>query len=202
MINLSFYSMVLTPILTPHRTVPVSLVILLLMIYVDYATGHEFMFSAAYLLPVALCAWHLGSWSVWLMALAGGLATGVMGAVEGHVYSHFMFHYWSSFSCFLILLITGLLLHRIKLTLRERSKMNDDLRQAFEDLKASTEEIRKLQEGLQVVCAWTKQIKVDDQWMAPDEFLINKLHLHLTHGMSPDACRGIQQELQALDRKR
>jgi hypothetical protein len=52
-----------------------------------------------------------------------------------------------------------------------------------------------LQNGLQVVCAWTKQIKVGDQWMTPDEFLSTRLHLKISHGMSPEATREFQDEL-------
>jgi hypothetical protein len=63
------------------------------------------------------------------------------------------------------------------------------LQKALDELKQSTEEIRKLQNGLQVVCAWTKQIRVGDKWMTPDEFLSTQLHLKITHGMSPAASR-------------
>jgi hypothetical protein len=89
-----------------------------------------------------------------------------------------------------------LLLHRLKRTLEERSRANQDLQKALEDLKSSTEEIRKLQNGLQVVCAWTKRIKVGEQWMTPDEFLSTQLHLKLSHGMSPEASIEFEKELQ------
>jgi septal ring factor EnvC (AmiA/AmiB activator) len=95
----------------------------------------------------------------------------------------------------LVSLGTGLLLHRFKLTLAERKQMNDDLQKTLEELKQSTEQIRKLQNGLQVVCAWTKQIKVGEQWMTPDEFLTTQLHLKLSHGMSPEASLELEQEI-------
>ena len=64
-----------------------------------------------------------------------------------------------------------LLIASAKNTLDERKRTNDKLQQALEELGASTEQIRKLQNGLQVVCARTKRIKVGEQWMTPDEFL-------------------------------
>jgi hypothetical protein len=79
--------------------------------------------------------------------------------------------------------------------------MNLDLQQALDELKRSTEEIRKLQNGLQVVCAWTKQIKVGDQWMTPDEFLSSQLHLKISHGMSPAATREFEDELKRRARQ-
>lgn len=165
----------------------VSVACLTVTILMDYATGYELVFSAIYLIPVAICAWHCGRRSVWLMSIATALATWLMDTLEGHPYSHFMFQYWNSFSCLAISLTTGLLLHRLRSTLRERKKANDELQTALKELQSSTEEIRRLQNGLQVVCAWTKRIKVGEQWMAPDEFLSTQLHLHLTHGISPEA---------------
>ncbi|HSJ03131.1 MAG TPA: hypothetical protein VK956_11795 [Verrucomicrobium sp.] len=69
------------------------------------------------------------------------------------------------------------------------------MKKALAGLEASTTEIRKLQEGLQVVCAWTKWIKVGEVWMTPDEFLTTQLHLKLSHGISPEACQKMTKEL-------
>lgn len=172
-----------------------SMVSLVLMAYIDYITGYELVFSAAYLLPVTLCAWYFGRRAVCLMACASGLASWFVDFMSGHAYSQFMVQYWNGFTCFLVSLITGLLLVRLKDILTERKQMNMDLQKALEELKRSTEEITKLQNGLQVVCAWTKQIKVGDQWMTPDEFLSTQLHLKISHGMSPQASREFEGEL-------
>jgi K+-sensing histidine kinase KdpD len=174
----------------------ISIVSLLVMAYVDYATGYELIFSAAYLVPVSLCAWYFGRRSIWLMSIASGLASWLVDILSGHFYTYSMVRYWNAFTCFFICVVTGLLLHRLKRTLEERTRTNRDLQKALEDLKNSTEEIRKLQNGLQVVCAWTKRIKVGDQWMTPDEFLSTQLHLKLSHGMSPEASREFEKELQ------
>lgn len=182
----------------PPSMVLVTIGVFLLMVLVDYLTGRDLVISAAYLVPVCFCAWHLGSASVWLMSAAVGCATLVMGIVEGHLYSHVMFHYWNSVSCFVIAVVVGLLLRRLKRTLDDRRKANEELRKAFETLSASTEEIRRLQGELQIVCAWTKQVKVDGQWMTPEEFLSTRLHLNLTHGMSPEAYDKVMCEISAV----
>src|ERR1700744_5672917 len=173
----------------------VSIVPLLAMAYVDYITGYELVFSAAYLLPVSLCAWYFGRREIWLMSLASGAASWFVDSTSGHAYSHFMIQYWNSFMCFLVSLLAGLLLHRLKHILQERKQMNTELQLALDELKRSTEEIRKLQNGLQVVCAWTKRIKVGEQWMTPDEFLASQLHLKISHGMSPEASREFEEEI-------
>jgi len=166
-----------------------SILLLLLMAILDYITGYELVFSAAYLLPVGICGWYFSRRAVLAMAFAGGVATWIVDWISGNPYSHFLFSYWNSFVCFLISAITGLVLHRLRVTVLEREAANERLRRALEDLERSTREIRKLQEGLQVICAWTKRIKVDDQWMTPDEFLCKRLHLKLTHGISPEGER-------------
>jgi K+-sensing histidine kinase KdpD len=179
-----------------HRIIAmVSIISLLVMAYVDYITGNEIVFSAAYLFPVALCAWYLERRAVWLMSIASGITCWFVDSLSSHAYSNFMFQYWNSFTCFLISIVTGLLLHRLQQTLRERNRMNHDLQQALEELKRSMQEIIKLQNGLQVVCAWTQRIKVGDQWMTPDEFLSTQLHLKLTHGVSPEARREFEEEI-------
>lgn len=52
------------------------------------------------------------------------------------------------------------------------------------------EEIEHLMEKTPVVCAWTDRIKIGNQWMTLSEFLSKRLHLQITHGVSPE---GMQQ---------
>ncbi len=168
--------------------------------YVDYVTGYELIFSAAYLVPVSLCAWNFGRLAIISMSAAGGISSLIADSMGGHQYTSPVILYVNGLTCFAICLITGLLLQRLKRTLREREQMNQTLQKALEDLKASTEEIRKLQNGLQVVCAWTKQIKVGDKWMTPEEFFHDQLHLKISHGMSPEAEKKFDREIETVKR--
>lgn len=56
--------------------------------------------------------------------------------------------------------------------------------------------IQELKNQMQVVCAWTGRIKVDEQWMSISDFLSKRLNLTVTHGMSPEAAekflKGVQ----------
>src|ERR1700744_5238334 len=94
----------------------ISMLSLVLMAYIDYATGYELVFSAAYLLPVALCAWYFEKRAVWLMAGASGIASWFVDIISGHSYDHVMVQYWNGSMCFVISLTTGLLLHRLRNT--------------------------------------------------------------------------------------
>ena len=163
----------------------VSVICLMAMAYVDYITGYELVFSAAYLLPVSLCAWYLGKREVWLMSAAAGFTSWLVDS--GHVYAHQGIQFLNSLVCFVISILCGLLLLNLRRVQVEREKANRDLRLSLEELARSTDEIRKLQDGIQVMCAWTKQVKVGEKWMTADEFLTTHLHLKVTHGISPEA---------------
>ena len=56
-------------------------------------------------------------------------------------------------------------------------------------LDEATAQIKKLQCSLLKICAWTKRIEVDGQWMSVDEFLRDHLRLKLTHGISIEGAR-------------
>jgi hypothetical protein len=162
---------------------------LLLMAWLDYVTGQELVFSCAYLVPVCLTAWWFSR--RWMIAISvlSGITAFVVDELDGYEYSNAAIGYWNAFTCLLISLAIGYVLSRLRQTLIDRQKAHDELATALAKLEASTAEIRKLQSGLQTVCAWTKQIKVGEKWMTPDEFLTTQLHLSLTHGISPSAFR-------------
>ena len=173
----------------------VSVICLMAMAYVDYITGYELVFSAAYLLPVSLCAWYLGKREVWLMSAAAGFTSWLVDS--GHVYAHQGIQFLNSLVCFVISILCGLLLLNLRRVQVEREKANRDLRLSLEELARSTDEIRKLQDGIQVMCAWTKQVKVGEKWMTADEFLTTHLHLKVTHGISPEAARDFALDIKA-----
>jgi hypothetical protein len=174
------------------------IVSLLLMAWLDYATGQELVFSGAYLIPVSLTAWWFGRRWMVAMAIVCGLTAFVVDRLDGYEYANPGIDYWNAFTCFVISMVTGLILARLRQTLLERKQANEELQSALTKLEASTLEIRKLQGGLQTICAWTKRIKVGDEWMTPDEFLSTQLHIKLSHGISPEAYEDMMHKLDAL----
>jgi hypothetical protein len=162
----------------------VSVVSLFLAGFVDYITGYDLVFSAIYLVPVALCGWYLGWRAAVLMAIASAVLSWF--ADTGHHYDDPSIQYWNAFSCLLVSLIGGMLVFRVK-------RVNSELADALAKLKSSTEQITNLQDKLQVVCAWTKLIKVGEKWMSPEEFLSTQLNLKLSHGISPEGLRRFEE---------
>ncbi|MDO8706203.1 MAG: response regulator [Sulfuricaulis sp.] len=51
-------------------------------------------------------------------------------------------------------------------------------------LQESLEHIAHLKNAMLRICAWTKEVEVDGQWIPIDEYLSKHLGLRLTHGMS------------------
>src|ERR1041384_2700118 len=125
------------------------------------------------------------------MAILTGISWCFMDIVSDHQYPHEVFRYANSFLCFLAFASIGILVQGLRQSLHEQQKARQQLEFALADLQRSTEEIRKLQGHIQVVCAWTKRINVEGKWIGLDEFLTDKLKTQVSFGVSPDAMQQI-----------
>jgi hypothetical protein len=161
----------------------------------DYITGYQLSISLFYLIPILFCGWSCRRFAVICTAFLIGITYWFTDKFSGHIYPHESFRIWNSFNRFAVLVIVGLIIHHLRFVSKEKERINQELKKSLEELSQSTEEIRKLQSGLQTVCAWTKRIKVGEQWVTPEEFLRDQLHLKLTHTISPEASREFANEL-------
>ncbi len=166
--------------LTRSRVSLVSLLIQTGVGYADYATGDELHLDVFYFIPISITAWYLRRGDILISAIIGALTWGYADIRGGHHYSNMAYWYWNISVSFGSLLILGLAVK----ALRENLKKKD---QALTNLQKSTEEVQKLQNQLQVICAWTKRIRVEGEWMTIEEFLQKHLHLKLSHGISPES---------------
>lgn len=66
---------------------------------------------------------------------------------------------------------------------------NITARKNAETLSAAAAELEHLRSGLVKVCAWTKRVEINGQWVPIEKFLSDSLHLRLTHGMSDEAVK-------------
>jgi PAS domain S-box-containing protein len=74
-----------------------------------------------------------------------------------------------------------------------------DKEKLLEEVQRSHSEIVDLRSKLLTICAWTKQVRCNDQWMPVDEFLVSELGLNLTHGMSADAEAQLMKEEEGMN---
>jgi len=167
--------------------------------WVSYFSGDDLLFSVFYFIPVSLCAWHLGRPTTLLMALACGLAWWYVDTLDGRAYMLEWYRLRNGAICWLALSLLGWMLHRTKSALLQLERVNQELKRALDDLRRSTEAVRRLQDQMQVVCAWTKQIRVAGKWISIEEFLTRHLQLKLSHGMSPEALQKELADFDALD---
>ena len=173
------------------KVILASLANLLVLSYVVYLAGYHFLFFIFFFIPVSLCGWYLGRISVVCMAILSGVAWCVVDILTDHHYPLEVFRYANSLICFLAFAIIGLLLQRLRQGLHEQIVVRRELEKALDETRRSTEEARRLQGQLQVVCAWTKRIYLEGRWVALDEFLTNNLNTKITYGVSPEAMQEV-----------
>jgi K+-sensing histidine kinase KdpD len=173
------------------KVILASLANLLVLSYIVYLSGYNSLFFVFFFIPVSLCGWYLGRVSVVCMAILSGMSWCFVDILSEHQYPSEVVRYWNSFICFIAFAIIGLLLQKLRYSLKEQLKARAELEKALAELNHSTEEARKLQGQLQVVCAWTKRINVEGKWIALDEFLTDKLHTKISYGVSPEAMQEV-----------
>jgi K+-sensing histidine kinase KdpD len=176
---------------TRLKVILASLANLLVLSYVAYLTGDNFLFFVFFFIPVALCGWHLGRLSVFLMSVLSGMSWCVLDILSKHEYPSELFRYANSLICFLAFATIGLLVQGLRQSLQEQLRARRQLEQALEESRRSAEELRRLQSQMQVVCAWTKRVNVEGRWVALDEFLTDQLNAKVTYGVSPEAMQEV-----------
>ena len=169
------------------KVIAASFANLLVLSYIVYLAGYNFLFFIFFFIPVAMCGWYLGRISVVCMAILSGVSWCVVDILSNHFYPSDLFRYANTVICFLAFASIGLLMQRLRHSLTEQVRVSQELQKTLEELKRSTEHARKLQGQLQVVCAWTKRINIEGRWVALDEFLTQQLNTKITYGVSPEA---------------
>jgi GAF domain-containing protein len=73
-----------------------------------------------------------------------------------------------------------------------------ELQQANEDLRSALDRIQHL-EKLVRMCAWTKRLELDGEWVGIETYLERRFGLSVTHGMSEEALAEQLRELTRSD---
>jgi hypothetical protein len=133
----------------------------------------------------------LGRLSVFLLSVLSGMSWCAVDILSNHQYPSELFRYANSFICFLAFAIIGLLVQGLRHSLSEQVRVRQDLEKALAEARRSAEELTRLQNQMQVVCAWTKRINVEGRWVALDKFLTEQLNAKITYGVSPEAMQAV-----------
>jgi GAF domain-containing protein len=87
----------------------------------------------------------------------------------------------------------GLVMDQMELRLSARKAIA-----AFTRLFQGAERSADIQQ-LMTVCAWSRKIRVEGEWMSFEEFLVKRLGLTITHGIDPEVAKRLHGK---MDRRR
>jgi hypothetical protein len=120
-----------------------SLLILLLIGWLDYITGYEFGFFIFYFIPVSISAWFVGKRSGLVIACASAFCWYLSDLYTYHPYSKAYFIYWEMFMRLLSFLTTAATISRIRQMLTNEMRLNADLQEALRQVGALQEVVSR-----------------------------------------------------------
>jgi len=109
---------------------PISIILIVIISYLDYMTGYEISFSIFYTIPIILITWQKNIRYGIVFSVVSGIIWLLVDYLSGHKYSHWSMNYWNGFVELLFFIIIVFLIDKIKiLIIREKkiTRMNTDL---------------------------------------------------------------------------
>jgi K+-sensing histidine kinase KdpD len=161
-----------------------ALLLLVAIALVDGSTTWELGFSAFYLIPVLLLAWHLGTRNGFAMALLAGVSWYLVDRFSGRTFSHEYFRAWDATNHVLSYALTAWVVG----ALRRAVRVQQDL---ATDLKCTLDEVKELK-GFLRMCAWCRKV-IDQEgtWQPVETFIESNTRATFTHGVCPQCAKGL-----------
>src|SRR5450631_3818191 len=113
-----------------------SIVLLLLIGWLDNITDYEFGFFIFYFIPVAITAWFVGKRSGLFAAVAAAICWYFSDYYTEHPYSRAYFLYWDLFMRLISFITTALTITRIRQMLTNEENLNARLERTLQELTA------------------------------------------------------------------
>ena len=172
----------------PPNVVFVAMMAAVLVLgFVDWASGYEFSFFVFYFAPVAFAAWHSGNRRAYLVALLSIVVWSFADALSGHLYSHISFRLWAGFVRLVSFLVIADTFARLKHLLDEEQRKSERLQKALSEVKSLS--------GLLPICASCKKIRNDSgYWQRLEEFIGQRTDAHFTHGLCEECLTKVRRE--------
>jgi signal transduction histidine kinase/CheY-like chemotaxis protein/HPt (histidine-containing phosphotransfer) domain-containing protein len=111
--------------LPKNAVAALGLVLIILLGFVDYATGTEITFSIFYLVPISLTSWYVGRWQGILACLISTLTWLTADVLVGLTFSHTLVMIWNGTIRFLILAMLAIMLSELKIFLRREKEARE-----------------------------------------------------------------------------
>ena len=119
-----------------------SIVILLVIVWVDYVTGYEFGFFIFYFVPVSIAAWYGGRKPGIAMACASAVCWYFADRMTHHPYSRPYLIYWETFMRLVSFLTTALTLTQIHETIDNGRRVREELGRALKENRELKRQLR------------------------------------------------------------
>ena len=110
-----------------------SVVILVFLGWIDYATGYEIGFFIFYFIPVSIAAWYGGRRPGIAMACASAACWYLADRMTNHPYPRPYLIYWETFVRLISFLTTALTLTKVRETVDEGRRVREELDRALEE---------------------------------------------------------------------
>lgn len=153
----------------------VALSVLLLLL--DLVTGRFLQFPILFVLPVALAAWHQGPRLAWTLAIL--LPLGRLAIAAGVDFTGPL--PYLAANAVTRMAVLGFIAH---LVARNASQ---------------TRQLRARVESLAKICAWSRTIEYEGEWLSFEDYLLRRFNIHTSHGISPAEAAKVMARFQAGD---
>ena len=101
-----------------------SVVTIILLGYLDFASGFELSFSLFYLLPISLSAWFVNRRSAISVSVLSAFAWAISNQLAGETYSHSWIGYWNTFIRFSFFLIVSQLITLLRVAIQKEQALS------------------------------------------------------------------------------
>ena len=160
--------------------IPVAIVFIFVIGFLDYASGFKFSLFPLYLIPLAVISWNESKAITFLSSV---LASAIIAVKDAHnvlSYNFGVYFYWDILVKVIIILSMSFTFMKIRSLMIEKDALNVKLTR-------SLEEIQELREMIPI-CAWCHSVRNDKGFYEKIETYLSKVTgSKLTHGICP-AC--------------
>jgi K+-sensing histidine kinase KdpD len=174
--------------------VAISAALVLLFSGFEYMTGSQLQFSVFYFIPIALLAWYVGLEASFAAAVLSAVIWWIVDFLGGRSYAMPLTgaaNYALRLASFIVLAVV---IARLRRARDREHQLNEQLANTVAELETSLAELNELRSQIQKVCAWTHRIESEGKWVPMDQFLSEKLHLTISHGISEEAAQRFLEE--------
>lgn len=166
----------------------------------DFFTSYELRLSVFYYVPVFLASWFIGRKMGLLIALTASVIWAVIDYVNAAYYSSDFYRWWNIGIRATSFIFVAWLVAYLRSAIDGANRLAAANAKALRALEDATAELHALKGTMQTVCAWTKKIRDNDEWITLEQYIERHLLIKLTHGMSPEGRKMFYDESPSLQR--